>query len=117
LFNALFKILNVFILQFIFNCDIPSKVKIGKRIRVPHPYGIIISPETTIGDDFTCFHQVTIGFNESKPQSIVIGNKVYIGTGAKIIGIKSIGNYVNIGANAVVIRDIDDHVTAVGIYK
>jgi serine O-acetyltransferase len=62
----------------------------------------------------TLLHQVTIGAKSfGKPPKL--GNNVYVGAGAKIIGEITIGNNVKIGANAVVTKDLPSNVTAVGI--
>lgn len=77
---------------------------------LPHGlYGIIVSHNAVIGENVTIFHQVTIG--EGKGGAPTIGNNVYIGAGAKIIGGIKIGNNVNIGANCVVFMDVPDNCT------
>ena len=84
--------------------------------------GIIISRKCTIGENVTILHQVTIGTKITTAKSIsiedtlapTIGNNVYIGAGAKIIGNITIGNNVLIGANAVVTKNIPDNYTVVG---
>ncbi len=83
---------------------------------MPHLSGIIISLYSEIGDDCTLFQQVTIGEeNIGYPgKAPHIGNNVYIGAGAKIIGPIHIGNNVRIGANAVVTKDVPDNCTVVG---
>ena len=79
---------------------------------LPHGlYGIIVSHNAVIGENVTIFHQVTIG--EGKGGAPTIGNNVYIGAGAKIIGGIKIGNNVNIGANCVVCMDVPDNCTVV----
>ena len=96
-------------------CDITTR-EIGCRFRVPHINGIIISCYSSIGDDCTIYQQVTIG-EESiahKGKAPRIGNNVYIGAGAKIIGPIEIGDNVRIGANAVVTKDIPANCTVVG---
>ena len=100
------------------NCFIPLTAKFGENIIFPHGVcGIYISGRSIIGNNCTIFQQVTIGSNtlkDSKNQgSPIIGNNVYIGAGAKIIGNVRVGNNVRIGANAVVVKDIPDNCTVV----
>lgn len=111
------KFLNLFVLQLTYNCDIPSKVKFGKNLRVPHPYNIIINENCTIGDNVTIFHEVTIGNDKHNGLKTIISDNVYIGCGAKIIGVNRIGNNSKIGAGSVVLKDVEDDTTVVGIYK
>lgn len=96
-------------------CDIATR-HVGRSLCVPHISGIVISYFAEIGEGCTIYQQVTIG-QESighKGQAPRIGNNVYIGAGAKIIGPIRIGNNVKIGANTVVTRDIPDNSTVVG---
>jgi len=84
----------------------------------PHGFqGVFISEGATIGKDCVIFQQVTIGSNTlpdtKHPGSPTIGDHVYIGAGAKIIGNIRVGNHVRIGANCVVTRDVPDHATVV----
>ncbi len=84
----------------------------------PHGFqGVFISEGATIGKNCVIFHQVTIGSN-TLPGSPgrgfpVVGDNVYIGCGAKIIGNVHIGNNVRIGANCVVTRDVPDNATVI----
>jgi len=100
-----------------FCLDIKAKVKIGKGLHLPHPIGIVINAKSIIGDNCTIMQQVTIGNKSSKEEYLVpkIGNNVYIGSGAKIIGNCRVGNNVVIGANAVVTKDIPDNCVVAGI--
>jgi serine O-acetyltransferase len=87
---------------------------------LPHHYGIIISSHAKIGKNCTIFQQVTIGDSHSRnspneASTIIIGNDVLIGAGAKILGNVVIGDNVRIGANAVVISNIPSNCTAVGV--
>lgn len=83
--------------------------------------GIVISRKAKVGKSAIILHQVTIGtamVSERIREELkgpVIGDNVYIGAGAKVIGNISIGNNVIIGANAVVIRNVPDNCMAIGI--
>ena len=84
----------------------------------PHKLsGIFISNSARIGKGCTIFHQVTIGSNTLKDSKNLgaptIGDNVYIGCGAKIIGNVKIGNNVRIGANAIIVKDIPDNSVAI----
>ena len=100
-----------------FNAEIPCTGKINPFV-TPHGLsGIFISNGAVMGRDCTIFHQVTIGSNtlpDSRGQGApVIGDNVYIGVGAKIIGGITVGNNVRIGANCVVTFDVPDNATVV----
>jgi len=77
----------------------------------------VINPRAIIGENCNISQGVTIGIVNSGPKQGVpiIGDRVYIGPGAKVIGNIKIGNDVAIGANAVVINDVTDSVTVGGI--
>jgi len=111
-------ILQMVFIEIPFSIEIPFAVKIGAGLRLIHIHGIVIHQSAIIGENCTIFHQVTIGTNEHRityNQAPRIGNNVYIGAGAKIIGDITIGNNVKIGANAVVTKDVPDNVVVVGI--
>ena len=100
------------------HCSIPLATTIEGKPSFPHGLnGIFISRGAVIGKNCVIFQQVTIGSNtlkdHSKLGSPVLGDNVYIGSGAKIIGKIKIGANVRIGANAVVVKDIDDNCTVV----
>lgn len=114
IFLVIIRIIQLIFCEIPFGVEIPFKVKIGKGLRLIHLNGIIIGSQAQIGENCTIFHQVTIGANEHKlnnRKSATIGNNVYIGCGAKIIGDITIGNNVKIGANAVVTKDVEDGFT------
>lgn len=97
---------------------IPLSADIKEVPLMPHGIkGVFISKNATIGKGCTILHQVTIGsnaFDDSKHTgSPIVGDNVFIGAGAKIIGGIKIGNNVRIGANCVVCEDVPDNSTIV----
>lgn len=95
------------------NSYIGIYTKIENEPYFPHGISnIFISNNAIIGKNAVIFQDVTIGSNtikDSKNGSPIIGDNVYIGAGAKIIGKVKIGNNVRIGANAIVIEDVPDN--------
>ena len=93
--------------------EIPISTKIGGGLLIPHPNGIVIHPDVTIGPNCLIFQQVTLGSNyRGTPR---VGARVDIGAGAKILGPIQIGDYAVIGANAVVLEDVPAGATVAGI--
>ncbi len=102
--------------QVLTGIDLPCEVQVGRRFRIDHFGGVIISGDVVMGDDVLVRNNVTIGLQRrDEPGSPVIGNRVEIGAGAKILGKIHIGDDVLIGANAVVIRDVPSNSIAVGV--
>jgi serine O-acetyltransferase len=89
--------------------DIPLNCQIEGGLLLPHSNGIVIHPTATIGVNCLILQQVTIS------HGVKIGGHVDIGAGAKIIRSVSIGNHAKIGANAVVLEDVPEGATAVGV--
>ena len=100
--------------SFITHSDIEPRATLGRRLMLPHPNGVVIHEEVIVGNDCMIMQQVTIGMI-GDGEVPTIGNRVYIGAGAKIIGKVSVGDGARIGANAVVTRDVPDNCTAVGV--
>jgi serine O-acetyltransferase len=97
----------------LYNSDIQSRLP--PDLHLPHPYGIIVHPQAVIGRRVTLMQQVTIGGRDHLENiAPLIGDDVYIGAGARVLGDVRIGQGVVIGANAVVTRDIPPGVTVVG---
>jgi len=94
--------------------DIPLNTTLGGGLIMTHPNGIVIHPEARIGTNCLIFQQVTIGMG-NVPGVPVIGGHVDIGAGAKILGGIRIGDHAKIGANSVVLQDVPDGASAVGI--
>ena len=94
-------------------CIIGRGAEFGPGLVFVHSQGIVINSAVKGGNDIRLEHQVTIG--AEKGAAPVLGDDVFVGAGAKILGGVRIGNRVRIGANAVVLTDIPDGATAVGI--
>lgn len=95
------------------NCIIGRGTEFGPGLVLIHSTGIVINGQVRGGSHVFIEHQVTIGAQHRA--SPTLGDRVFIGAGAKIVGAVTIGNDVNIGANAVVLNDVPDGSTAVGI--
>lgn len=96
--------------------EIPSATAIGTGLNMPHPKNITINSSAKIGAMCTIFHNVTIGSSDKDPNAApTIGNKVFIGAGAVILGSIIIGDGARIGANAVVTKSVPSGVTVIGM--
>ena len=97
--------------------EIHPGATIGKRLFIDHGTGVVIGETAIVGNDVTLFHGVTLGGTgkEKGKRHPTVGNNVFIGSGAKILGNIIIGNNVKIGANAVILKDVPSNVTIVGV--
>ncbi len=104
-------------LAMIFNkitpCIIGRGASFGPGFVLIHSNGVVINTGVQGGRNVFIEHQVTIG--AEKQQAPVLGDNIFIGAGAKILGAVHIGNDVKIGANAVVTKDVPNGATVVGI--
>ena len=97
--------------------EIHPGARIGRRFFIDHGMGVVIGETAEIGDDCTIYHGVTLGgttWNKGKRHP-TLKNGVVIGAGAKVLGPIIIGEQAKIGSNAVVVKDVPDHATAIGI--
>jgi serine O-acetyltransferase len=97
--------------------EIHPGASIGRRFFIDHGMGVVIGETAQIGDDCTLYHGVTLGgtsWNKGKRHP-TLGNGVVVGAGAKILGPIVIGSHAKVGSNAVVVKDVPDGATAVGI--
>lgn len=97
--------------------EIHPGAKIGKRLFIDHGMGIVIGETTTIGDNCTIYHNSTLGGTgkDKYKRHPDLGDNVMVGAGSKVLGPIKIGNNVKIGANSVVLKNVLDNVTIVGI--
>jgi serine O-acetyltransferase len=103
--------------EYNYGISISYRTQIGSGFYIGHFGGIIVNQKVGIGRNCNLSHQVTLGVvNRGQRKGYpVIGDNVYIGPGAKVIGKVQIGNNVAIGANCVVTKDIPDNSVVVGI--
>ncbi len=102
--------------QILTGIDLPCEATVGRRLTIEHFGGIVISGDTVIGDDVVIRNGVTIGLRRMGVRGApVIGNRVDIGAGAKLLGAIRIGDDVAVGANAVVLDDVPSGCIAVGV--
>ena len=114
-FSFAYRILKL-LSQILTGIDLPCEVQVGRRLIIEHFGDIIISGDTIIGDDVIIRNGVTIGLKRTGEMGApIIGNRVDIGAGAKLLGAIRIGDDVVIGANAVVLQDIPANSLAVGV--
>ena len=112
------------IIRFFTGIEIHPGAKIGKNLFIDHGMGVVIGETSEIGDNVTIYHAVTLGGSSPSIDSErqrhekrhpTIGNDVVIGSGAQIIGPVNVGNGARIAANAVVVKDVPENATMVGI--
>jgi len=94
-------------------CVIGMNAKFGKRLIILHSVGITINSAVIAGDDVTLESGVVIGAEKGK--SPEIGDRVFFGSGAKVVGEIVIGNDVLVGANAVVVKNVQSSVVVGGV--
>ena len=97
--------------------EIHPGAEIGRRLFVDHGMGVVVGETTIIGDDVTLYQGVTLGGTgkEVGKRHPTIGNSVVIGAGARVLGNITVGENSRVGAGSVVLRDVPDNSTVVGV--
>lgn len=97
--------------------EIHPGAQIGSGLFIDHGMGIVVGETAVIGNDCTIYHGVTLGGtgHGKGKRHPTVGDNVLIGAGAKLLGPFKVGNNVMIGANAVVLSEVPDSATVVGI--
>jgi len=114
-FSMAYKLLKV-LSEILTGIDLPCEARLGRRFRIDHFGGIVVSGDAVFGDDCIIRNGVTVGLRHTGQRGApVIGDRVDIGAGAKVLGSIRIGDDVAIGANAVVITDVPPNCIAVGV--
>ncbi|MFO1243494.1 MAG: serine O-acetyltransferase [Rickettsiales bacterium] len=103
--------------RFLTGIEIHPSVSIGKSLVIDHGYGVVIGETSKIGDRVTIYQGVTLGgtTTEKGHRHPYIGNDVIIGAGAQVLGPIMVKDGARIGANAVVVKDVEIGETVVGI--
>ena len=110
--------------RFFTGIEIHPGASIGKNLFIDHGMGVVIGETSEIGNNVTIYHAVTLGGispsidserQRHEKRHPTIGDDVVIGSGAQIIGPIKIGNGSRIAANAVVVKDVEENTTMVGV--
>lgn len=103
--------------RFFTGIEIHPGAKIGRGFFIDHGMGVVIGETAEIGDDCTLYHGVTLGGTSwaKEKRHPTLGNNVIIGAGAKVLGPFRVGDDSKIGSNSVVVKEVPDNATVVGI--
>jgi serine O-acetyltransferase len=111
--SKIYGVLNI-VSEIVTGVVMDRNTRIGKGFHIMHPEGVRIHPQTVIGDRVGIMHRVTMGYN-MYPGAPVIGDDVFIGCGASILGKIKIGNGARIAANSLVVTDVPPDTMAMGV--
>lgn len=97
--------------------EIHPAAQLGHRVFIDHGMGVVIGETAEVGDDVLIYHGVTLGGRSMSrgKRHPTVGNSVVLGTGARILGPITIGDHAQIGANAVVVKDVPAQAVVVGV--
>jgi serine O-acetyltransferase len=104
--------------RFATGIEIHPAARIGRRFFIDHGIGVVIGETAEVGDDVSMYQGVTLGGTENargQKRHPTIGNGVVLGCNASVLGSIVIGEHSRIGAGSVVLRDVPDHCTVVGV--
>lgn len=109
--------------RFLTGIEIHPAAQIGSGFFIDHGMGVVIGETAEVGDNVTLYHGVTLGgttvFGKNgkvmDKRHPTLGNNVIVGSGAQILGPIKVGNDVKVGSNAVVVKDVENGLTVVGV--
>ncbi len=111
--GKVFAILN----QILFSCDIARNAKIAGGLYLPHPSGVVVGEHAVVGKNCILHQGVTLGDRGEchEGSDPVLGDFIEVGTGAKVLGVVHLGDYVRVGANSVVLKDVEAYGVVAGV--
>ncbi len=103
--------------RFFTQIEIHPGAKLGRGVLIDHGSGVVIGETAVVGDFCTIYQGVTLGGvgNQKGKRHPTLGNYVTVGTGAKILGAFEVGDHCTIAANAVLLKPLEDNITAAGV--
>ena len=103
--------------RFLTAIEIHPAAQIGRRLFIDHGMGVVIGETSIVGDDVTLYQGVTLGGTgkDTGKRHPTIGSGVVIGSGARVLGNIRVGDNSRVGAGSVVLRDVPDNSTIVGV--
>lgn len=103
--------------RFITGIEIHPGAKLGRNLFIDHGMGVVIGETATVGDNVTLYHGVTLGGTALKQEKRHpdVADEAIVGAGAKVLGPIKVGKGARVGANAVVLHDVPEGATVVGI--
>lgn len=106
-----------YLCRFFTGIEIHPAATIGKNLFIDHGNGVVIGETSVIGDNCTIYQNATLGGTgkEHNKRHPTLKDNVVVGAGARILGNITIGNNVKVGANSVVLKDVPDNCTVVGV--
>ena len=101
----------------VYGIELPYSAKVGRRVKIEHQGGIVVHGDSSIGDECTIRQGVTLGMKNTDKafDAPTLERGVDVGAGAVILGAIVVGEGAHVGANAVVVKDIDAGAVAVGV--
>lgn len=104
-----------FVIRVVFSADVPYNLTIGRGTRFPHcALGSLFHPACVIGENCVILHGVTMGGRSGRPGLPIIGNNVWIGAHALLLGDIKVGDNSIIGAGSVVVKDVPPNAVVAG---
>jgi serine O-acetyltransferase len=97
--------------------EIHPAAQIGRRCFIDHGMGVVIGETAVVGDDVLLYHGATLGSRDARDgqRHPTLGDGVMVGAGARVLGPVRVGDGARVGANAVVVKDVPDGATAIGV--
>lgn len=112
---VLWKILDRVYMRWMVGAEMPSSVVCGPGLLLHHGgRGIVLHPDAVLGEDVNMYHGVTVG-QAGPERPPLIGDRVYFGVRASVLGTITVGDDAKVGAGAVVVHDVEPGTTVVGV--